>query len=67
MRVNRLNWTVPGLFPKKHKLVLITDLNENGRQDGGWFDAKQLPEPLNSIEIDNLRPDWDVEKSIKPR
>lgn len=61
------NWKAPGLFPKKHKLVLITDLNRNGRRDGGWFDRRQLPEPVISSEINNLRPDWDVQTTIKPR
>ena len=65
--VEKYKWKVEGLFPSKHQLILITDLNKNGRRDGGWFDARQLPEPQVSSDIDNLRPDWDVQTTINPR
>ncbi len=66
---NRANydWTAGGLFPSKYTLELVTDINGNGRADNGWFDKRQLPEPISSLEIDNLRSDWDVQVAIKPR
>ena len=65
--VESFEWNISGLFPVKHQLTLITDLNRNGSADGGWFDTRQFPEPTISREIDNLRPDWDVQTSIKPQ
>jgi len=62
-----LEWKVSGLFPKKHLLELITDLNNNGRRDGGWFDLRQIPEPMIAKEISDLRPNWDVEIEIKTK
>ena len=59
-------WTIPGLFPAKYNLELITDYNGNGRRDGGWFDKRQIPEPSNVVQVDNLRPDWDVQVEISP-
>ena len=60
------NWNVKGLFPKKHVLELISDVNNNGIRDGGWFDFRQMPEAMIVKEIDNLRADWDVQIEIQP-
>lgn len=60
-------WEIPDLRPTKYDLVLITDDNENGFRDGGWFDTRQLPEAMSQLKIDNLRPDWDVQVAIRPK
>ncbi len=59
-------WMIPGLFPKKHTLDLISDLNNNGIRDGGFFDLRMIPEPIVSQEINKLRPDWDVQIDVQP-
>ena len=59
-------WIVEQLDPTTYRLDIITDFNKNGRKDLGWFDFRQFPEPVNSLEIDNLRADWDVQVAIKP-
>ena len=59
-------WTIEQLDPSKYRLDIITDFNKNGQKDLGWFDFRQFPEPVNSLEIDNLRADWDVQVSIRP-
>jgi hypothetical protein len=64
--VSNHTWEIPGIFPSNHELELITDHNDNGKRDGGWFDKRQLPEPSNITKIDNLRPDWDVQVEISP-
>ncbi len=50
--------------PGKYNIKLIEDINGNGRWDSGdWFEKRQ-PEKIKTIEVEEIRANWDVELSI---
>lgn len=53
------------LDPGKYMLQIIEDSNGNGVWDPGDLDKKLQPETVRLYELEELRPDWDVEQTIK--
>ncbi len=50
--------------PGKYDMVIITDVNRNGRWDTGSYAQKLQPEPIITKELEALRANWDVEAVI---
>ena len=52
------------LQPGKYGLEVIRDLNENGRYDAGNWELRRQPEVVESIELEELRANWEVEAEV---
>lgn len=52
------------LPPGKYELVIITDVNRNGRWDTGNYAQRRQPEPIITKELEALRANWDVEAML---
>ncbi len=52
------------LTPGAYYIRIITDLNSNGRWDTGNYILKRQPEPIFTVNLKELRANWDVEEEI---
>lgn len=55
---------IVALPPGKYELVIITDVNRNGRWDTGNYAQRRQPEPIITKELEALRANWDVEAML---
>lgn len=64
--VNVRTWKqkILAMPPGKYEMVIITDINRNGRWDTGNYVQKLQPEPIITKELEALRANWDVEAVI---
>ena len=54
------------LLPKKYKIRIIYDYNNNGKWDTGNYLKKQLPEPVKYFsKTQEVRPNWILNEIIK--
>ena len=54
------------LTPKKYKIRIIYDTNNNGKWDTGSYLQKQQPEPVDYFsEIQEVRANWLLNEVIK--
>ncbi len=50
--------------PGKYEMVIVTDINRNGKWDSGNYIQQIQPEPIITKELEALRANWDVEAVI---
>ena len=54
------------LIPKKYKIRIIYDTNNNGKWDTGNYLEKKQPEPVQYFpEVQEIRPNWVLNEVIK--
>ncbi len=54
------------LIPKKYKIRIIYDTNNNGKWDTGNYQEKKQPEPVQYFpEVQEIRPNWVLNEVIK--
>ena len=56
-------YTFSSLPPGNYSVKVIEDANGNGRWDSGDYDKKLQPERITTFTIDELKANWDVEKT----
>lgn len=60
------NWEkkLPFMPPGSYQLRVIEDLNGNGRWDPGRYDRGVQPERLQTVQMEQLRANWEVEANF---
>ncbi|MEM7572490.1 MAG: Ig-like domain-containing protein [Bacteroidota bacterium] len=52
------------LQPGEYALEVIHDVNENGRYDGGNWELRRQPEKVETVELQDIRANWEVEAEV---
>lgn len=56
---------LPFMPPGSYQLRVIEDLNGNGRWDPGRYDKGLQPERLQTVPLEQLRANWEVEAKVE--